>query len=991
MIPTINLDDRTFDDIKEEALRLIPRYCPEWTNHNESDPGITLIELFSWMTEMTLYRLNKVPQKNYLSMLELMGLSLTTPQSSRAIIQFYPVENCEKNILVKKGTKIASVISETRPVIFETEKDLLVRDVKLISCINRNRENYSEKIFETEKNISFSLFETQNSIEHVLYLSSSIFKFLKLGHIIQLSFDAIGEILSVQDEIINHLYFEYWDGRAWVEIKTFSSVKGIKKVDNVLYIKGPLDIEECTVNDYSGFFIRAVLSDVPEKNEVTVLKNVQVKSIFEGEGFIPDVCIKNSNGSYEVIDINNAFRMFEENPSYNEIFYVAADEILKNKKAKVTMAFSFSEVYVPESVNENALFSFEYWNGKDWEKLSNSEYNFRDSTFSFKQPGQVTFIVPKDIKKTLVNNEEHYFIRIRLVTKDFAIGGTYVQDEKGNFQWNFNSKVQSPLLSKIRITYDASKQDLEKVISYSSFKWNEISDFTSSNKHDKEVPIFVLDKEHLPAMYLGFSSKIKDGEFPIYFEIDNDKINRNENFSDVDVRNLLQHEQNDGVRFVNIIWEYWNGEKWRKLDFTDFTDSFHESGYINFNIPSDIENQVLYQRDCFWIRAVKLNGSFEKQPLIKQIVINSVYAENADTYRNEVAGSGNGAPGQTFQVAHPNLLPGIKVVVNEGSIPSENELEKMRKDGIKEPYEEIDKQVWVNYKEVPNFYNSDAFSRHFVIDYSTGRIIFGDGVRGINPPKGKFNIKVSEYKVGGGEIGNVAAHKLQFLTQSIPYIAGCDNPFPAEGGCDMETVENLKSRSAGVFKSLNRAVTCEDFEWLSCEASSSVGRAFCLKNKTKDGRIRTIIVPKRNNDFDLSTKLIPSKELLRRVGRYLDDRKLVGTSILLTGPIYRDFKIHLDLVFKNNVFDVEYEKSQIKKQLFYFFDPLCGDSGNGFEFGKNVTKGLILTNLEKNQSVLSVNGLEIFDNESNIMVETLFMREDELPYLFDVEIIDRRA
>ena len=105
MIPTLNLDDRTFDDIKEEALKLIPRYCPEWTNHNASDPGITLIELFSWMTEMTLYRLNKVPQKNYLAMFELMGLSLSTPQSARALIQFFPVENCEKNILIKKRDK----------------------------------------------------------------------------------------------------------------------------------------------------------------------------------------------------------------------------------------------------------------------------------------------------------------------------------------------------------------------------------------------------------------------------------------------------------------------------------------------------------------------------------------------------------------------------------------------------------------------------------------------------------------------------------------------------------------------------------------------------------------------------------------------------------------------------------------------------------------------------------------------------------------------
>jgi hypothetical protein len=50
MIPSPNLDDRTYNDIVEEAIRLIPHYCPEWTNHNATDPGIALIELFAWMT-----------------------------------------------------------------------------------------------------------------------------------------------------------------------------------------------------------------------------------------------------------------------------------------------------------------------------------------------------------------------------------------------------------------------------------------------------------------------------------------------------------------------------------------------------------------------------------------------------------------------------------------------------------------------------------------------------------------------------------------------------------------------------------------------------------------------------------------------------------------------------------------------------------------------------------------------------------------------------
>ena len=47
----------------DEAKRLIPTYCPEWTNHNVSDPGVALIELFAWMTDLLLFRLNRVPER----------------------------------------------------------------------------------------------------------------------------------------------------------------------------------------------------------------------------------------------------------------------------------------------------------------------------------------------------------------------------------------------------------------------------------------------------------------------------------------------------------------------------------------------------------------------------------------------------------------------------------------------------------------------------------------------------------------------------------------------------------------------------------------------------------------------------------------------------------------------------------------------------------------------------------------------------------------
>ena len=73
------LDDRTFQDIVDEAKKRIPHYCKEWTDHNVSDPGVTLIELFAWMTDIVLYRMNQVPDLHYLQFMEMMGTKLQEP------------------------------------------------------------------------------------------------------------------------------------------------------------------------------------------------------------------------------------------------------------------------------------------------------------------------------------------------------------------------------------------------------------------------------------------------------------------------------------------------------------------------------------------------------------------------------------------------------------------------------------------------------------------------------------------------------------------------------------------------------------------------------------------------------------------------------------------------------------------------------------------------------------------------------------------------
>src|SRR5690349_24382879 len=78
-LPQVDLDDRRFQDLVNEARTRVARACPEWTEHNVSDPGITLIELFAWMTDMLVYRLNRVPDKLHVALLELLGVTLAPP------------------------------------------------------------------------------------------------------------------------------------------------------------------------------------------------------------------------------------------------------------------------------------------------------------------------------------------------------------------------------------------------------------------------------------------------------------------------------------------------------------------------------------------------------------------------------------------------------------------------------------------------------------------------------------------------------------------------------------------------------------------------------------------------------------------------------------------------------------------------------------------------------------------------------------------------
>lgn len=131
-LPKANLDDRDYEDLVKECILRIPRYCPEWTNYNPSDPGITLIELFAWLTDQMLARFNQVPRRNYINFLELLGIRLQPPNPAKTELTFYLVGNLPEAYTIASGTEIATERTATQPaIVFTTDYQLTIGQPKI--------------------------------------------------------------------------------------------------------------------------------------------------------------------------------------------------------------------------------------------------------------------------------------------------------------------------------------------------------------------------------------------------------------------------------------------------------------------------------------------------------------------------------------------------------------------------------------------------------------------------------------------------------------------------------------------------------------------------------------------------------------------------------------------------------------------------------------------------------------------------------------------
>jgi predicted phage baseplate assembly protein len=79
------IDSRNFQQLVDETLARVPIHTPEWTNFGPSDPGVTLVQLYAFLTENLIYRANQIPMRNRAKFLDLLQIGLRTASAARGL------------------------------------------------------------------------------------------------------------------------------------------------------------------------------------------------------------------------------------------------------------------------------------------------------------------------------------------------------------------------------------------------------------------------------------------------------------------------------------------------------------------------------------------------------------------------------------------------------------------------------------------------------------------------------------------------------------------------------------------------------------------------------------------------------------------------------------------------------------------------------------------------------------------------------------------
>src|SRR5216684_4607582 len=433
-------------------------------------------------------------------------------------------------------------------------------------------------------------------------------------------------------------------------------------------------------------------------------------------------------------------------PQRGNTFYVLSP-LIGRENANIIIEIGMPEGYSQVGVEADNLqllrLRWEYFSRDGtWKTLGilgfrgtiESLHDFQDHTNAFTQPGFISFRKPDDIAPATILTETQFSIRCVLSSGDY--GG-----EAG----------RPPKLQPIGIRFAEVPMPVEHCIAQNG---PALSILTANLRAGRLEP-FDLSVD-CPEISLAFDRAMANLTQTLLFVV----------------------AESRPIGRPSLIWEYSDDPGWRPLTVVqDGTGSLSRTGVLEFIAPPDWRAIKLDDNSLFWLHGRLQIASYADGPRLRAVHLNATDPVQEERIEYEVIGSSTGEPDQVFSLLHRTLILLHRTLITKPEI-------QVRESGQEIPagerVAEGQEEQWVSWEVVDNFLDSNATSRHCVLDGRLGTITFGDNRRGMIPPMLNDNIRAN-YTVCAGSRGNIGPGAISSI--DLPHIS-VTNVTPATGGAD---------------------------------------------------------------------------------------------------------------------------------------------------------------------------------------------------------------
>lgn len=733
------LDDRSAAEVLAQASALAKSVYLSglWKGYDDpADPAYQLLRVFSRLMEILIDRLNRVPDKNFLAFLDMVGVERFPGAPASVPVTFLPSAKAPEGGLIPAGTQVATTQTDQIDAqVFETRQAIYATAAKLIAIVNLlpGADRFSiippPALPPTlsmpgtplpEWVILAGTAQELADIPHVLYLGSAALFGRKETLDVALVFTiASGDASLLNDANLVWKKFDK-DRKAWVDVGLTYLPAPLGQVKIVLSAFG--NNEKTIIAGQEDFwvachFVGSFTPGVALPRLATIQGSLAPAEAALSAEDPPEKAFANAM----LVDLSRPWKPFGERPHYGDTLYLMSQRAFAPEVDQVTVTMTlkpyttsdlqkvFASIASTTTVTTLVAWQYLAANGA-WKPLTIFQHTLtatpgkppaidrqilrdgatttEDGTF-FGQPAttQASFTVtlPADLATGKVLGEEGLWIRALLKSDDPYGHDAFIAS--ANPLTVVGSTLIPPVVesAKLAFTYKSMLQDVARVVTENNLRWFDHRQGAAAPAFPLQPFVSPLEQE-LPssrtpafmggnALYLGFDRPFGDVYISAYFKL-------RDTFPSV----TAPAEQGQPL----VTWEYLAASPvWKPLDIQDDTANLTHSGTVSFLGPSDTAPAELFKADSLapgsliWFRARLAAGAYDYPPALQGIYSNTVLADNRFSFRKDnlalaevVIGSGNGESNQRMTLLKTPVLAG-ELWVREPEPPPQAELDDL--------------------------------------------------------------------------------------------------------------------------------------------------------------------------------------------------------------------------------------------------------------------------------------------------------------------------